>query len=370
MNPLRKTEKTGETNFRMVIPLMALAVVALVLGLWAGLLRMGWSLPAITDSLAYSHGPLMVSGFLGTVIALERVVALRNRLFFLSPILTGLGWVAALAFPTTPVGMILISFGSLGLAVIFGVIIRREYQIYTVIMGLGSLSWLIGNVLWVAGLPVYQVVTWWAAFLVLTIAGERLELSRVLRPTRAQHNLFAGITGLFLLGVLLSVISLNAGTRIWGLGLTLMSAWLIRYDIARRNLRHPAPLTRYIALCLFLGYLWIGLAGGTAVIAGGQFAGLLYDAYLHALFVGFVISMIFGHAPIIIPAVTGALIPFRKFFYMHLFLLHASLVVRIAGDFSGSAELRRWGGLWNEVAITLFLVTTIISMLQARKKRH
>ena len=49
-----------------------------------------------------------------------------------------------------------------------------------------------GNGLWLAGRPIYAVVPWWVGFLVLTIAGERLELSRVLRPSRRVIGLFAG----------------------------------------------------------------------------------------------------------------------------------------------------------------------------------
>ncbi len=54
-----------------------LALLALLAGLWAGLLRMGWVLPDIHINLTMAHGALMVSGFLGTIIAMERVVALR-----------------------------------------------------------------------------------------------------------------------------------------------------------------------------------------------------------------------------------------------------------------------------------------------------
>ena len=58
--------------------LVALAGLALLAGLWGGLLRIGWSLPPLEAQLATLHGPLMVGGFLGVVIALERAVA-RTR---------------------------------------------------------------------------------------------------------------------------------------------------------------------------------------------------------------------------------------------------------------------------------------------------
>ena len=58
------------------LPLLALALVALLFGLWAGLLRLGFDLAPLRPALAADHGPLLVLGFLGTQIGLERAVAL------------------------------------------------------------------------------------------------------------------------------------------------------------------------------------------------------------------------------------------------------------------------------------------------------
>jgi hypothetical protein len=59
---------------------MILTALALLAGLWAGLLRLGWQLPPLLLQLPAQHGPLMVSGFLGTLISLERAVATLGRL--------------------------------------------------------------------------------------------------------------------------------------------------------------------------------------------------------------------------------------------------------------------------------------------------
>lgn len=47
-------------------------------GMWAGLVRLGWALPTVHLALPLAHGPLMVSGFLGTLISLERAMALGS----------------------------------------------------------------------------------------------------------------------------------------------------------------------------------------------------------------------------------------------------------------------------------------------------
>ena len=56
---------------RLRYPLLLIALLALLVAIWAGLMRIGWLLPA-AGGLAAAHGPLMVSGFLGTLIGLER----------------------------------------------------------------------------------------------------------------------------------------------------------------------------------------------------------------------------------------------------------------------------------------------------------
>src|SRR4051812_33622275 len=77
--------------------LVGAVLLALLAGLWAALIRIGWALPAISAPLPGIHGPLMISGVLGTLIALERAVALtgaaQRRLHpaFLVPMSSAIG---------------------------------------------------------------------------------------------------------------------------------------------------------------------------------------------------------------------------------------------------------------------------------------
>ena len=104
------------------------------------------------------------------------------------------------------------------------------------------------------------------------------------------------------------------------------------------------------------------------VAVGGVTAGPFYDALLHAVFVGFVFSMIFGHAPIIFPAVLGVPPFYRPVLYAPLALLHASLALRIVADVAGYMALRRWGGLLGAAAIVLFLASVGYSMWASRSR--
>jgi hypothetical protein len=352
---------------RCRLPLMGLGVLALLGALLGGLARLGWGVPTLALPVAAFHGPLMVSGFLGTLIALERAVALGRPLAYLAPLATGLGGLALAAGLPPPLGALLTTAGSAGVVVIFAVLLRRQPALFTAVMALGAAAWLAGQALWLAGWPVHRVVFWWAGFLVLTIAGERLELARLVRVSAAGRAAFLTAVGLFAAGLVLTLLDGAAGVRVLGAGLLGLALWLGREDVARRTVRQPG-LTRFIALSLLSGYVWLGVSGILAVVAGDVPAGPWYDAMLHALFLGFVFAMIFGHAPVIFPAVLGWPVRFRPAFYVHLAGLHLTLALRVAGDLLGWLPGRRWGGLLNAAAVLVFFANTAAALTSVRPR--
>jgi hypothetical protein len=245
------------------------------------------------------------------------------------------------------------------------VIIRRQTALYTVTMGLGALAWLVGNVLWLTGRPISDAVSWWAAFLVLVIVGERLELSRVMRLTstsRMQFSLAVAVTGV---GLVISLFSFATGVRVASVGFFALALWLFRYDIARRNVRRPA-LTGFIATNLLVGYVWLAISGVLGFIHAGARAGAAYDAWLHSLFLGFVLSMIFAHALIILPAVSGASVPFHPILYGPVLLMQVGLILRIVGDLALWLPGRQWGGMLNVVAVLWFLLMVVVLAVRDR----
>ena len=348
-------------NNKIQRPLLLLPILALLAAMWAGLVRLGWPLPALRPTLPITHGPLMISGFLGALISLERAVALnvlfKSRWPYLAPLLSGLGGLFLWAGVFGAAGPLLITLGSVGLLILFGLIVRHQPALFTAVMTLGAVSWLVGNGLWLAGQPVPQVVWWWAGFLIFTIAGERLELSRITRFTRAQERLFTAVSLLLLLGLILTNFSYDLGVRVSGLGMVGIALWLLRYDIARRT-KNKTGLPRFIAICMLSGYVWLVVGGVLAVILGGVSSGLYYDAILHAIFLGFTFAMIFGHAPIIFPSVLNLPLGYHPRFYVHLILLHASLLLRLTGDLTRWLPGRSWGGLLNVIVLLLFLGST------------
>lgn len=353
---------------RVRFPLLALGLASLVCGVWAGLLRFGWSLPNGRANLIELHGPLMVFGFLGTVISLERAVALRRAWGYLAPAGTIAGTALLLAGVRQGIGELVLTGAGCVLAGLFVVILRTHATASVATLMLGALLWVVGGVLWMSGDPLVQVVPWWAGFLVLTIVGERLELAAMGRLTSRGRGMFVTLTLLLLAGLALSAADADAGIRVAGAALAGYALWLARFDIARKTVRRPG-LPRFVALALLPGYAWLGVGGILWLRYGAVGAGPLHDAELHAIFLGFVFSMIFGHAPVIFPGVLGIAIPFRRLFYLHLSLLHAGLALRIGGDLAGSVAAARWGGLLNATAIGLFLLATIASAALARRTR-
>jgi hypothetical protein len=218
-------------------PVMFLAMATLVAAAWAGLIRLGWQWPALQPALPLSHGPLMVAGFFGTLISLERAVAFGKPWAYLGPLFSGIGGLL-LAFGVPGItGPVLMALGSLWLVLIFGVLLKKRWAGYMIVMALGSLALLVGNLLWLFGWQVSQFVLWWAGFLILTIAGERLELGRMVRKPAYSQPLFIVITAIYLTGLVVMLFPWDLGIRISGVGMLGLALWLLRFDIARRTVK-------------------------------------------------------------------------------------------------------------------------------------
>lgn len=345
--------------------LLPLGAVALVTGLWAGLNRLGAAPPGPVAPI--SHGPLLVGGFLGTVIALERAVAARRAWTLSAPALCAAGG-AAVALGWSSAGAALFCAGSAVLVVLQLQLLRGGVELHLALMGAASALWLAGNALLAAGWPIFDVVPFWLVFLIGTIAAERLELNRLLPRSRLARGVFLVGFALASAGPPLGLAWRDLGMRTLGAGALVLAAWLLRYDVARYTIRQPgAP--RFMAWSLLTGNVWLGVGGGLALALGHPVAGPRYDALLHAVLVGFVFSMIFGHALVIVPALLGVRVPYRARFYAHLALLHLSLGLRLGADLAVIEPLRRASAWLNAAAVALFVVSTALAVLGAGRHR-
>jgi len=199
------------------------------------------------------------------------------------------------------------------------------------------------------------VIPWWFSFLVLTVAAERLEMTRLMRRRRGAATALLVCVGLLLAGAAAFAVSPRWGGWLYGMSLAALAAWLVCFDIARRTVASDG-LSRYMAVCLLSGYAWLGVSGFAWMATAMGYA--VRDVALHALGLGFLFSMMLGHAPVILPALLRVKLLFGEFFYVPLALLHASLAVRLFwGPFDFS--MLRGGAAGNAAAIAIFAATMV-----------
>lgn len=348
------------------VPLLIAGFLSLGFGIAAGLARLGFDIGLPSPMLAALHGPLMGGAFLGTVISLERAVALDARWAYAAPLaagIAGLAWI--LGAPAIAGAISLVVGGFILLAASLRIFLRQP-ELHNACLAFGASCLPLGAATVAAG-DISAATPAWLGFLVLTIAGERLELSRFMPPSPRAKILFAAICVVLLVGTLLAVLAPQPGWKVVAAALLALSLWLAAKDVARRTIRERG-LTRYIAAALLSGYFWLA-AGALIALAAPDFAPgrPAWDAALHAWFLGFVFSMILGHAPIIVPALLRVALPYRAWFYLPLVVLHGSLAERIAGDLLMMPALRERGAAGNAVAIALFILTMLYAGLFPRR---
>ena len=351
------------------LPARALLLVpggfALLAGLDAALILLGLPAPIDSSRLAQVHGVLLVLGFVGTVVALERAVAAGRRWGYLSPAALGAGGILLVTpAPTTLSGSLLVA-GCAVLVGIYGVLWRRSAELAVLIQAGGAVLATGAALLWLGGVPVPHLMPFLAVFLILTITGERLELARVaIAGTSADAGLGV-IAAATVAAVVAALLWPATGYPLLGAAVLATTAWLARYDVARRTVR-ATGLPRYMAVCLLAGYAWLAVPGAVWLLHGPVQAGRGYDAVVHAVMLGFVMSMIMAHAPVILPAVIRRPLPYTPLMYVPVALLHLSLLLRILiGDGRDVESAVRAGGLLNIVAVLAFVVVAAFAAARA-----
>lgn len=347
------------------LPVLLMAALCLMAGVLGGLSRLGFIFPEPMARQAAVHGALMIAAFFGTLISLERAVALARAWPYLAPICAAVG--GALILSAAPMW-----WGQCALIVAASVFLlgslqvcRQQVAVYTVTLALGAATWLLGNLLWLATGSIPTATPLWMAFLLLTIAGERLELTRFLPSPRGAQEIFILLVLMLLLASL--IVALWQQWIYLAVVWLFLAIWLLRYDIARRTVKQ-AGLTRFIAVCLLFGYFWLAVAGGVGIVAV-LFPEIVWrDALLHSVLLGFVFSMVFGHAAIIFPAVLRVKLPYHPCFYLPLALLQGSLLVRVGAGLLNLPQGHSWAAIGNAFSLLVFILTMLASVVRGRRK--
>jgi hypothetical protein len=367
MRPGAAPVRPASQRLALRLAFMLTVALSLVAGVAGGLLRAGVAWPEAASGAwlgpaAGEHAFLMICTFMGTVIGIERAVAVKHWMAFAGPAASALAGVLALNGATSAAAWLVVIAAGAFVAVNV-VVVRRQRAPHTALLLVASVCWVSGALLHALGLPAAAVVPWWFCFLVLTIAAERLEMTRLMRRREGVATALYITCGALLAGAALSGLDARSGGVLFGLSLLALAAWLATFDIARRTVRAQG-LGRYMAICLLLGYGWLAVAG---VAWAATACGLPWrDAALHGLALGFVFSMMLGHAPVILPAVARVKVLFCWPYYVPLLLLHGSLLLRLAGS-SFDPRALAVGAAGNALAIGGFAATVAGSALAWRR---
>ncbi len=342
--------------------LLVAAIAALAVGIYGGLVRIG-AIPYFGPELALSHGPIMLCGLFGTLISLERAVAMERAAWtYIAPALFAVGLVGLLAGAPALVPALLFVAGAAVLTAGALLAAWQQPALFTLTPAAGAAALLVGNALWAAGTAIPDLVVWWVAFLVSTIAAERLELSRALRLPATARPVFVAALALLFAGAAIGFGS-DLGRPATGAALLATAAWLARFDTARTLIGRPGA-TRYSATAMLAGYFWLAVAG-LLLLAGGGLV-FQYDLALHAVFIGFLLSMLFGHAPIVLPTVTGIKLGYRNTLYVPLALLQLSVILRVLGGLWERYDIRMFSGPLTAAALMVF-AGVVLSLVRPKR---
>ncbi|HNP95822.1 MAG TPA: hypothetical protein PKJ63_09335 [Cyclobacteriaceae bacterium] len=343
------------------IVILVLTFTCLIIGVLSGMVRLGWNFPL--PEVATHHGAIMVGGFLGSLIALEKIIPLKMPFLLVGPISSASSvWIFFAG--SFQYAVIMLLFASLILVSTLFIYLKRQYTLYMMLALIGSLCLVTGNILlaWNKFYPL--VFPWWMGFLVLTIVSERLELAKFLPVPQSRKMILIAFIALFGVGIVMPFHSF--GRYLTGLALIFVSIWLLRYDLVRLTIT-KSGLTRYTGIALACGYIAL-LLDGIFLIALQEMP-LGYDIIVHTFFLGFVFAMIFAHGPIILPGALGLTVkPYHRLFFLPLIILFFSLALRIAADtLLLPMSLRYLSGWISAGAILFYFILMAIRTVYALK---
>lgn len=340
---------------------MLAAVVNLIAGIWAGLIRLGWDLPL--TPVAVHHGAIMVGGFLTTLIALEKVIPLKRKLAFVVPVISALSLMMVVP-GYYQVGLYFLLAGSVGLSLIHAYYLflhPRDLSVILMLVGAGCL--IVGNAMLVQKQFYPAAFPWWMGFLLMTITAERIELSKFLPVSPGMKNLLLGLLTLFLIGLLIPFH--GVGKYCSALALISIAIWMMKHDVMRIGLK-KSGLTRFSSVALLIANGWL-IINGLLLITMPDTA-YSYDILVHSFFIGYAFTMIFAHGPIILPGVLGITSkPYHPVLYSWVFLVQASLLLRMIAGSLFNAEWRKMSGILSGVGILLYFITLVALVIYERQ---
>lgn len=302
------------------------------------------------------HSYFMVFGFLGGLLITERIVGSSGipraygTSFSVTMLLSAIAGLLLLTFGwltenqyVSGAGGILFALGS----ILFTAMLLRlggiahDYSSYG-IMATGTISLTIASIVGGFMLPVdnYPLILQMLLFPVIFVLGERVELSKFQffkwkqLVNRVVQSLLAVTVALTFISAALwnSAISHSLPFLTAALG-CLLAASAITFAIERgRKLsRAKTILQYYVDKGIMVAYFWLFLGLLLFLLRINGMTGL-YDGAIHSIALGFVVTFIFAHGPVIFPTVMGRNVNINRLSFRPLLSLTISNCLRVFGD--------------------------------------
>ena len=342
---------------------MPFFLLSLITGTIGGWYRMGWDI--YIPHTAASHGLLMVGGFMGGVITLERMITMKQKWWLIFPGVAALSVIVGLLGYSQ--AMILCqSMASMGMTLFYFHHLRNDQSGFWYILLLGALSWFIGNINFLITNTIPLSLPWWIGFILFTILGERLELTRFLPVSKAKLKVLYVLLGVSFISLALPLHGVGHWLYICSLGGLI--AWFSLNDMARKSIKKPG-YSRYLGTGILTGYGWLAIHLLAFLFFKDQPLG--YDLFIHTFFLGFGFSMIWAHAPMILPAVLKLPNrPYHPVLWIMWSIFQVSLLARILVSVMEWESLRRILGMINGLSIFLMFGTliTLMKLFASSKK--
>ncbi|MEM2095195.1 MAG: hypothetical protein QW777_07540 [Candidatus Caldarchaeum sp.] len=315
--------------------------ICLALSLAGGLSRMGVVQPPSQQIVLY-HGPLLVVGFLAALIAAERAITLNNVFMHVASGFFSCGGLL-LVFSSDFLTAVLWLGGGLSFALwALWMIIKFRKNFSNLFFAAASILLLTGNTFFVLDYPTTYYVFAWVGFFITFIVGERMDMLKIAKASRLTY-----LTASLSIPLLFTGLAL-AEKLFFAAAFTTLLITAVKHDVALKFLGRKG-FGRYLALGLTIAYAWLAVAALVWATSSST------DAMLHSIFLGFVGSMVFAHAPIIFPAIMKISHFYTPILYIPFTLLQLSTLARVASAYTIQLGLWSLSGLLTVTAVACFI---------------
>lgn len=337
--------------------------ISLIAGIVGGWYRMGWQIQI--PNAAAMHGFLMIGGFMGGVITLERMITMNKKWWLVFPGFCAISIILGLSGHQQfmAIGQTL---AAIGMLLFYLIHMQKDNSAYWYVLALGASCWIFGNIYVLMTNTIPFALPWWIGFILFTVLGERLELTRFLPVP--QNSLYAlyGMMFLFLLSLWLPMHGI--GRWLYVLSLACIVYWFAIHDMARRSIKKQG-YSRYLGIGILTAYAWLFFHVLSVLLFLDHPFG--YDLYIHTFFLGFGFSMIWAHGPMILPAVLKlSFRPFHPILWVFWGIFQLSLLLRVIGTTMDINMVRQFFSVLNGCSIiAIFIIMATLVRMRYSERR-